>query len=361
MRLGVIDKYILKRYLFTFAGILLLFIPIGIMVSLAEKIGKIIDNEAPLDEVIVFYGNFSLVIGNLLLPIMLFLSIIYFTSRMASNTEIVAILSSGVSYWRFLRPYMIGAAIVAILIFMMGMFIVPHASIGFNEFEYKYFKKGRSDRQTTNIFNQLNESDYIYVSSFEPSRQIGYNFTYEHFDENKQLDYKISAANIRWVEKDSIYRLTNYRKRKIIDGIEYVETKRRLDTVFGFDIDDLAPVSYVADTKNLFELNEFIEDQRKKGASNINTYILVKYKRWALPLAAFILTIIAVAVSSVKRRGGMGVNLAFGIGVAFIYIFFDRIFGTLAEQSGFSPLLAVVIPNLLFGLLAVFLLQKAKR
>lgn len=359
--LGVIDRYILKRYLFTFSGILLLFIPIGIMVSLAEKIGKIIDNEAPLAEVIVFYGNFSLVIGNLLLPIMLFLSIIYFTSRMASNTEIVAILSSGVSYWRFLRPYMIGATIVAILIFLMGMFIVPHASIGFNEFEYKYFKKGRSDRQTKNIFNQLNESDYLYVSSFDPNRQIGYNFTYEHFDENKQLQYKLSAANIRWVEADSVYRLTNYSKRTLRDNQEYIQAKRRLDTVFSFDIDDLAPVSYVADTKNLFELNEFIKDQRKKGAANINTYILVKYKRWALPIAAFILTIIAVAVSSVKRRGGMGVNLAFGIGVAFIYIFFDRIFGTLAEQSGFSPLLAVIIPNLLFGILAAFLLQKAKR
>lgn len=359
--LGVIDKYILKRYLFTFSGILLLFIPIGIMVSLAEKIGKIIDNEAPLAEVIVFYGNFSLVIGNLLLPIMLFLSIIYFTSRMASNTEIVAILSSGVSYWRFLRPYMIGAAIVAILIFFMGMFIVPHASIGFNEFEFKYFKKGRSDRQTSNIFNQLNETDILYVSSFDPNRQIGYNFTYEHFDENKKLEYKISAANIRWVEKDTLYRLTNYAKRTIHDDSEYVQTKRRLDTLFSFEIDDLAPVSYVADTKNLFELNQFIDDQRRKGAANINTYVLVKYKRWALPVAAFILTIIAVAVSSVKRRGGMGVNLAFGIGVAFIYIFFDRIFGTLAEQSGFSPLLAVIIPNVLFGILAFFLLQKAKR
>lgn len=361
MKLGVLDKYILKRYLFTFGGILLLFIPIGIMVSLAEKIGKIIDNEAPLAEVIVFYGNFSLVIGNLLLPIMLFLSIIYFTSRMASNTEIVAILSSGVSYWRFLRPYMIGATIVAILIFMMGMFIVPHASIGFNEFEYKYFKKGRADRQTKNIFNQLNESDFIYVSSFEPNRQIGYDFTYEHFDENQKLEYKINAANIRWLPQDSIYRLTTYSKRTLKNGIEYVQTKRRLDTIFDFQIDDLAPVSYVADTKNLFELNDFIADQKRKGAANINTYILVKYKRWALPIAAFILTIIAVAVSSVKRRGGMGVNLAFGIGVAFIYIFFDRIFGTLAEQSGFSPLLAVIIPNLIFGLLAYILLQKAKR
>jgi len=359
--LTILDRYILKRYLVSFLGMLLLFVPIGIMANLAEKIGKIIDNEAPLSEVIVFYGNFTLVIGNLLLPIFLFLSIIFFTSKLASNTEIVAILSSGVSYWRFLRPYMIGAAIVAVLIFFMGMFIVPNASVGYNEFEYKYFKKHKADRQTTNIFNQLNETDFIYVSSFNPDRQLGRNFTYEHFGENNQLEYKLSADNIRWIENDSLYRLTNYKKLKLRDGYEYVETKRRLDTLFTFQIGDLTPVSYIADTKNLFDLNQFIEDQKRKGASNINTYVLVKYKRWALPIAAFILTIIAVAVSSVKRRGGMGVNLAFGIGVAFIYIFFDRVFGTLAEQSGFSPLLAVIIPNLLFGILAVFLLQKARR
>ncbi|WP_318345799.1 LptF/LptG family permease [Flagellimonas baculiformis] len=359
--LTILDRYILKRYLITFMGMLMLFVPIGIMANLAEKIGKIIDNEAPLSEVIVFYGNFTLVIGNLLLPIFLFLSIIFFTSKLASNTEIVAILSSGVSYWRFLRPYFIGATLVAILIFMMGMFIVPHASIGFNEFEYKYFKKGRNDRVTENIFNQLNESDYIYVSSFDPNRKIGYNFTYEHFDSIQQLDYKISASNIRWVDTDSVYRLTNYVNRKVRNGVELIQTKSRLDTIFAFEIDDLTPVSYVAETKNLFELNDFIDDQRRKGASNINAYVLVKYKRWALPIAAFILTVIAVAVSSVKRRGGMGLNLAFGIGVAFVYIFFDKVFGTLAEQSGFSPLLAVLIPNLIFGAFAVYMLMKAKR
>ena len=359
--LTILDRYILKRYLVTFLGMLMLFVPIGIMANLAEKIGKIIDNEAPLSEVIVFYGNFTLVIGNLLLPIFLFLSIIFFTSKLASNTEIVAILSSGVSYWRFLRPYLIGATLVAVLIFLMGMFIVPHASIGFNEFEYKYFKKGRQDRVTENIFNQLNETDYIYVSSFDPNRKLGYNFTYEHFDSIGKLDYKISANNIRWVDKDSVYRLTRYEKRIVRGETEYVQTKSRLDTIFSFEIDDLTPVSYIAETKNLFELNDFIDDQRRKGASNINAYVLVKYKRWALPIAAFILTVIAVAVSSVKRRGGMGLNLAFGIGVAFVYIFFDKVFGTLAEQSGFSPLLAVLIPNLLFGAFAVYMLMKAKR
>lgn len=356
----IIDRYILKRYLLTFAMMLILFIPIGIMLNLAEQIGKMIDNEAPLDEILYYYLNFTIYIGSLLFPIFLFLSIIFFTSKLANNTEIVAILSSGVSFGRFLRPYWIGASIIAVIMFFMGMFIVPNASKGYNEFKYEYLKKGKQDRVTSNIFNQLNENDFIYVSSFDPARQIGYNFTFEHFNEN-QLDYKISAANIRWVPKDSIYRLTSYSKRKIGEEKEIVETKRRLDTLFTFKIDDLTPVSYIAETKNLFELNSFIAAQRKKGASNINAYILVKYKRWALPVAAFILTIIGVAVSSIKRRGGMGINLAFGMGVAFVYIFFDKVFGTLAEQSGFSPLMAILIPNLLFGFLGIYLLQKAKR
>lgn len=355
----IIDRYILKRYLVTFVVMLLLFIPIGIMANLAEQIGKMIDNEAPVNEILIYYLNFTIYIGSLLFPIFLFLSIIFFTSKLASNTEIVAILSSGVSYGRFLRPYLIGASIIALLMFIMGMFLVPNASKGFNEFKYKYLKKGKQDRITSNIYNQLNENDFIYVSSFDPARKIGYNFTFERFTEEDQLDFKISAANIRWI--DSLYRLTSYKKRIIKGDTAVMESKRRLDTLFTFKIDDLTPVSYIAETKNLAELNNFIEDQKRKGASNINSYILVKYKRWAMPISAFILTLIAVAVSSVKRRGGMGVNLAFGIGVAFIYIFFDRVFGTLAEQSGFSPILAVIIPNLLFGILAVHLLQKAKR
>lgn len=359
--MGIIDRYILKKYLFTFGMMLLLFIPIGIMLNLAEQIGKMIDNEAPLMEIIVYYLNFTLYIGHLLFPIFLFLSIIFFTSKLAMNTEIVAILSSGVSFGRFLRPYWIGATLIAILMFFMGMFIVPAASKGYNEFKYKYLKKGKQDRETRNIFNQLGDRDYIYVSSFDPERQIGYNFTFEHFRDDGTLDFKISAANIRWIPADSIYRLTTYTRRDLEGDIERVQTKRRLDTVFSFQIDDLTPVSYIAETKNLFELNDFIREQKRKGAANVNAYVMVLYKRWALPITAFVLTIIGVAVSSIKRRGGMGVNLAFGIGVAFIYIFMDKVFGTLAEQSGFPPLLAVILPNVLFGLLGIYLLQQAKR
>lgn len=357
----ILDWYILKRYLLTFSVMLMLFVPIGIMANLAEQIGKIIDNNAPLEEILVYYGNFTIYIGSLLFPIFLFLSVIFFTSKLANNTEIVAILSSGVSFNRFLRPYFIGASMIAVLMFFMVMFLVPYASKGYNEFIFKYLKKGKEDRITNNIFNQINEKDFLYVSSYDPSRMRGYNFTLEHFNDMDQLEYKISAATIRWREKDSTYQLTSYEKRTFSDSLSLVASKATLDTVFNFKISDLTPVSYIAETKNLIELNAFIDDQRRKGASNINTYIMVKYKRWALPFTAFILTFIAVGVSAAKRRGGMGVNLAFGICVAFVYIFFDRVFGTLAQQSGLSPLAAILIPNIVFSVVALYLLNHAKR
>ena len=155
--------------------------------------------------------------------------------------------------------------------------------------------------------------------------------------------------------------MTTYQKRTMLDSITLIENKATLDTVLNFKISDLTPVSYIAETKNLMELNKFIKEQKNKGAANINNYLLVRYKRWFLPLSIFILTLIAVSVSAIKRRGGMGLNLAIGVLVAFMYIFFDRVFGTLATQSGLSPFLAVFIPNLLFALLGIYLLNNAKR
>jgi lipopolysaccharide export system permease protein len=359
--LKTIDRYILKKYLATFFVMILLFVPVGIMVDVSEKVGKYIDREVPFDEIAWHYLNFTIYFANMLFPLFIFLAVIWFTSKLANNTEIIAILSSGISFTRFLRPYIVGASVIAVFVFFMGMFIVPSASAGFNEFQFKYLKRGKKDRETTNLFNQINDNDFIYVSSFEPSRNIGYNFTYEHFNDKDELAYKITARNIRWVEKDSVYRLTNYNKRIIGERDDIIIKQNRLDTLFTFNLDDLTPVNYVAETKNLFELNKFIAKERKKGSPNINRYLLVKYKRWSMPISTLILTIIAVAVSSFKRRGGMGVNLAFGITVAFIFVFFDRIFGTMAEQSGFSPLLAVTIPNVIFGALAFYLLRNAKR
>lgn len=360
--LTIIDKYILKRYILTFVVMMALFVPIGIMVDLSEKVDKMIMNNAPFDKIVLYYVNFVVYFANLLFPIFLFLSVIWFTSKLASKTEIVAILSSGVSYTRFLRPYIIGATILSVFVFFMGMFVVPLSSKGYNEFSYEYLYKHRKVQETANIFNQIGDYDCIYVSSYEPDRLKGNNFTLEHFNKDDELEVKIVADNIRWIEKDSVYRLINYTKREINkEGGDKFLKGNRLDTIFQFKIKDLSQVSYAAETKNMFELQDFIKEQIRKGDANIGRFQLVQYRRWMLPVTVFVLTIIAVAVSSVKRRGGMGFNLAFGILVAFTFVFFDKIFGTMAEQSGFSPLLAVLIPNVVFGILGIYLLQHAKR
>ena len=356
----ILDWYILKRYLLTFFMMLLLFVPIGITVSLAEKIGKILENEAPFGEVVLYYLDFTVYFAHLLFPLFLFLSVIWFTSKLANNTEVIAFLSSGVSFSRFLRPYMIGATIIAGLALILGLFLAPEASKGFNEFDFKYFRKGKKASQDRNVYRQINDNDYIYVSSFNSTRKQGENFTLEHFEGSK-LIYKISARNIRYIEKDTTYRLIDYVKRKVGAVDDIIETTRRKDTLFTFDLEDLTPVEYIAETLSYGELSRFIVKEEKRGSSNIGRYKLVKYRKWSLPISVFILTIIAVAVSSIKRRGGMGVNLAFGICLAMVFVFFDKIFGVMATQSDFSPLIAVWFPNIIFGILAAYLLYNAKR
>lgn len=246
----------------------------------------------------------------------------------------------------------------------MGMFIVPEASLKYNEFRNQYLSKSGAVQNVQDLYNQFSENEYLYVSSFNYANKTGYNFSIEHFD-GIHLKYKIMAQSIKWIENDSVktYQLSNYMKRTVGEGEndDVIETKKELDTLFNFKIEDLMPVEYAAETKNIVELDKFIARERMKGSPNINRYLLVKYRRWGLIVTAFILTIIGVAVSSMKRRGGMGVNLAFGILIGFSFVFFDRIFGILAEKSGLTPLMAVIIPNLIFLILAVYLLRKAKR
>lgn len=356
----ILDWYILRKYLGTFILLLLLFIPIGITVNLAEKIDKILANEVPFLEVVKYYLDFTIYFANLLFPLFLFLSVIWFTSKLANNTEVIAFLSSGVSYYRFLRPYIIGATIVCLGAFVLGMFLAPKASKGFNEFTYEYLKKGKRDRDQTNVYRQINDKDYIYVSYFNVEKRSGNNFTLEHFEGNR-MTFKISASRIAFNENDSTYTLYNYSKRIIGPNSDRIQNKSRVDTTFTFDLEDLTPVEYIAETLNFSELNDFIRKEKERGSSYINRYEVVRYKRWSLPVSAYILTIIAVAVSSVKRRGGMGVNLAIGIAMGMVFIFFDKIFGTMAEQSDFSPIIATWFPNFVFGILAVYLLRNAKR
>lgn len=358
--LKIIDRYILKRYLATFFVMLIMFIPIGIIVDVAEKVNKMLAKNVPIDKIMLYYLDFTIYFANMLFPILLFLSVIWFTSKLANNTEIVAILSSGISFGRFLRPYIIGASIVCVFAIIMGFFLVPNASKGYNDFRYTYLKNGSDIRQSQDVYRQISQNEFIYVSNFVYSSKTGYDFSYTKFKDNK-IDHKISASRIKFNESDTTYTLYSYKKRTIGELDDVLESENKKIMKFDFDVDDLTPVIYAAETMTLKELDDFIEKEKVRGSSNINTYEVVKYRRYSIPISAFILTIIAVSVSSIKRRGGMGVNLAIGIMLAFTYIFFDKIFGTLAEKSSISPMLAVWLPNITYGILAFFLLRNAKR
>jgi len=355
----LIDFYIIKRYLGTFSVMLLLFIPIGVMVDVAEKVDKFKEKEVPLVDILEYYVDFTWYFANLLFPIFLFLSVIWFTSKLANNTEVIAILSSGISFFRYLRPFLLGATMIAVFAFFAGMYIVPKSNQGFNDFRYEYLVK-KEARDTDKVFQQINENEFIYVNNYDPIRKQAANFTLEHFEGNT-LKFKIKARRIRWIEKDSFFRLSSYKKRTFLGDEERYEVQVRKDTIFDFAITDLAPVNYIAETLTFSELNDFIEDEKERGSILINNHLLVRHKRWSIPISAFILTLIAVAVSSFKRRGGMGVNLAFGITLGFLFIFFDKIFGVLVNKSSFSPGVAAWSPLIIFGLLAFFLLRNAKR
>jgi lipopolysaccharide export system permease protein len=327
------------------------------MVDFAEKIDKFRENEVPGDLIISYYIDFVWYFGSQLYPVFLFLAVIFFTSRLANNTEITAILSSGLSFQRFTKPFFISASIIVSFALFSGMFIVPKSNLKFNEFVSEYVKT-EEKRNTSRLFKQINDNEYIYVSSYDPRRKRGINFTLENFDGN-ELKHKISATTIRW--DDSIFRLTNYVKRTIIDDQEILKKVTRKDTILDFDIDDLAPLNYVAETLNFFELNELIRYERRAGSPLINSHLLVRHKRYTIPFSCFILTLIAISVSSFKKRGGTGANLAIGVSLGFLFIFLDKIFSVLVIKSNFSPALASWGILIVFLTIALFLLKKAIR
>ena len=336
-----------------------LFIPIGIMVDIAEKIDKFKENEVPTEEIIDYYIDFIWYFGNQLYPVFIFLAVIWFTSRIANNTEITAMLSSGLSYNRFLRPYLISASLIMLFTFFSGMFIVPKSNLSFNEFISTYIKN-KEERQTDRLFKQINNNEYVYVSSYDPSRKRGTNFTLEHFNGIK-MKHKISSTTIRWLEEDSVFRLMNYRIRTFKDDLEILEKTNYKDTILDFNINDLAPVNYVAETLNYSQLNKLIRYEKSSGSTLINSHLLVRHKRYTLPLSCFVLSIIGVSVSSFKQRGGMGLNLAIGVSLGFFFIFLDKILGVLVVKSNFSPGIAAWGVIFIFSLIAFFLLKKAMK
>jgi len=356
----IFDLYIIKKFISTFLTMFLMFIPIGILVDISEKIDKFKEFELSLAQILDYYSDFVWYYGYFLFPIFVFLSVIWFTSKLSSNSEITAILSSGISFNRFLKPFIISSLIIFIFSAISGMFIVPEKNKSFNEFQYKYLSKNRKDRNLSNLYKKISENEYIYVSSFNPTRNQAYNFSYELFNQNKLLE-KITARNIRWIEDDSVFRLTDYFKRSFKDNLEIIESRRIKDTIFNFNINDLSSLKYQAKALSFFELNDFIKEERASGSPLLNDHLLEKNRRLSIPFSVIILTLLAVSVSSFKRRGGVGLNLAFGISLAFIFIFFDKLFSVLVVKSDLNPMIGAWAPNFVFLLITMQIMKIAKK
>ncbi|REE82801.1 lipopolysaccharide export system permease protein [Lutibacter oceani] len=359
----IIDKYILKKFLSSFALVLILLLPIAMAIDVSEKIDKFLRHvDLSVGEIINdYYVHFVVIFGNTFMPLALFIAVIFFTSKIAGNTEIIAIHSAKISFTRFLKPYFIGATIVTIFALVMNHFVVPNSNKIFNEFSNKYLKKKNYTQDLLNNINlQLGPNDYIYLKSFNSKTNQGHKFSYEKFEGTK-LKYKLMAENIRWIEKDTIFRLNTYKKRFLLEGKDSIESGIKLDTLMSFEPKDLINVDDLAKEMTSNQLVEYIDKAENRGIGNLNTYLVELYKRTSLPISTYILTFIAVSLAAKKRRGGMGVNLAIGITLMFIYVFFLKIAEVLGAGAETNALVMVWLPNIFFGALAVYLyLRNAK-
>jgi lipopolysaccharide export system permease protein len=363
--LKILDRYILKKYFVSFFFTLLILTPIAIAIDVSEKVGKFLKAEnLTLGEIVKdYYGSFIINYSNAFMPLALFISIIMFTSKLSNNTEIISIHSSGVSFNRFLRPYIIGATIIAIVSLYTNHFVVPKSNKIFENFHETYLRsayKKKTKNSVSKVSLQLSDNDYVYFGTFDFRSNNGYNFSYEHFDGNR-LKYKIIGQNIKWQEKDSTYRISNYRKRFIFSRKDSIDSGSYFDTVFNFKPKDLLYVDYLAKEMSSINLSDHIKQSEERGVRNLNTYKVELYKRTSLPISSFVLTLIAVTLASKKRRGGIGVNLAAGLSLMFIYVFFMKVSEVLGSTAESLPFIMVWMPNFLFGALAIYLYFYAKR
>ena len=355
-----LDWYIIKKFLGTFFFTLTLILLIVIIFDISEKIDDFLEHEVSVSAIIFeYYFNFIPYFGNLFSPLFIFISVIFFTSKMANNTEIIAILNSGMSFNRLLKPFMISAVILGLLSFILGSFIIPPSNSERINFENKYLKNKRYSR-AKNIHMQINPGQYIYMESFNSTRNIGYKFTLENFKGGK-LQSKLKSDYAQYDTLSHKWTINKYEIRKFQTTGEIITTGATIDTSLNLSPYDFTKRKSLVETMNMFKLNDYIDEEELKGSEQIVYHKIEKHKRLAFPFASIILTLIAVAIASRKIRGGIGVHLGIGILIAFSYILFMQISTTFATNSNLAPALAVWTPNLCYIMLAGILLYKAPK
>lgn len=362
LRIKIIDVYIIKKFLGTFFFSLVLILTIAVVFDFAEKIDNFMEKEAPVKAVIFdYYLNFIPYFATLFSPLFVFISVIFFTSKMAVNTEIIAILNSGMSYKRMLWPYFISALFIALLTFLLTNFVIPHANYKRMDFEDKYYRPSTRRVPVMNIHRQVYRNVYVYMESFNPISQAGRNFTIEKFNDSGQLESKLSANSARWDTTKRSWNLTNYYLREIVGKEEVITRGSQIDTVLNIKPDDLARSPGFVGTMTYKELNDYINLLELQGSDELKMFLIEKHRRIASPFAVFILTLIGVSLSSQKVRGGIGMNIGIGLGLSFSYILFLQFASQFSLKGNLGPMLAMWIPNILYMGIAFVLYRIAPK
>lgn len=353
--LKILDRYIIGKFLGTFFLTITLILAIAIVFDISEKIDNFLNEGASTKEIIVdYYLNFLVFYGNLFSSMIVFIAVIFFTSRMTNNTEVVAMLTGGVSFFRLMWPYFISATIIGGVSFALGHYVIPRTNVDRLKFQHTYIDKRGNDR-FKNIHRQIKPGHIIYFENYNSARMSGYHFTYEVFDD-QVLQSKLRADFIRLDSTKGAWVLDNYSIRTIDElGEEHITAGRQLDTVLDLAADEIVPKLHTIEMMTTPKLRAFIAKEKVRGSENLNFYLMEEYKRTSWPVATYILTLIGVSISSRKTRGGLGLNIALGLVICVVYIFFMQISTTFATVGSLSPLLAVWIPNIIFSLVAVYL------
>jgi len=355
-----LDWYILKKFLGTFFFTLSLILLIVIIFDVSEKIDDFLEHELSIKTIIFdYYLNFIPYFGNLFSPLFVFISVIFFTSKMANNSEVIAILNSGMSFSRFLRPFIIASIILGTLSFLLGNFIIPPSNSKRIDFENKYLRnKYYSNKK--NIHIQILPNQYIYMQSYNSKREIGYKFTIEKFNDNKLIS-KLKSDYAQYDSINNVWQINNYEIREFKDEKQIIKKGIRMDTTINLHPSEFTKRKSLVETMNFFELNNYIKREEMRGSEQIISHKIEKHKRIAFPFSSIILTLIAVAIASRKIRGGIGMHLGIGIIIAFTYILFMQISTTFAINSNLDPKLSVWIPNFFYVILSLVLLNKAQK
>jgi len=353
-----IDRYIIRKFIGTYFFSIILIISIVIVIDTSEKLDNFYDHHAPLKAVIFsYYINFIPYFINLFSPLFTFIAVIFFTSKLAENTEIIAILSSGVSFKRLMYPYFLSATIIALLTFILSGYIIPPANQVRLKFENTYVKPVNRDN-AHNVQMQVDKGVIAYIERYEQTNNVGTRFSLDKF-EGKTLVSRMTADSIRW-KSGYKWIAKNYLIRDFKGLREDIRRGEKIDTTIMMQPGDFFITSREAPQMTNGALSGYINRQKSRGVGNTGAFLVEYYRRFANPLAAFILTLIGVSLSSRKVRGGIGLQIGIGIALSALYILFNTVSATFAINGSMPALLAVWLPNIIFMIVGISLYVKAQ-